>query len=313
MGPVICVRNPLANDGTGNRLQERLLAVLHDAGYDCRVVAIDRAGTWEVDLQRALHDAPEALAVVGVGGDGTHNAIINALKRLNGDPRHLLPPYLPAGGGTGNDLVKALGVPDRLWEPSRFAGILREGRQRPFDLGLWGERYFADAFCLGFDASTLATRDLLNRRWRGRLMGLLFRGYRLYALAAAKVVLAQAPWECEIRVDGASWYRGPMTSIVINNTPIHGGEFTVTPGAADDDGVLDCAVFGSRASYALGYLRSLRFLPTAPPRRRRVQGREFTLHVSPPSLVQVDGELFDAVSTATIRVVPGALQVRLPA
>ncbi len=317
MPRLICIYNPKSNDGRALALWQALIARPEARDWQCDVLELGREDL-DAGLARRLLAAPAAAAVVGVGGDGTHLSVINALKRC--EAAHAggeLPPYALVPAGTGNDLGKSFGLEPGTRGLPRVARTILGGRLAACDLGRWRGGYFADALCIGLDAAVLHERDRLqratppNRPWR--------RGYALYLLAAAKTGVAPPTWQAEVTVDGAPWYRGPLVNLVVNNTAVHGGEFEVTPGARWDDGQLDLALFRSLPEYLWWYVHGWRHQPAWIKERARARDivppvpcRQIAVTLDRPAPVQTDGEGAGAAARCEITVAPRALRLRLP-
>lgn len=256
--------------------------------------------------------------VLGIGGDGTHMAVINALKHYqNAHPEYPLPPYAAAAFGTGNDLAKSLGLPIGTRRLPDILSLVAHGQARPFDLGRWGDAYFADALCLGLDAEILARRDRMTAWLRRRpTLNAGIHGYLVYALAGALALARHRHWQARLEIDGATWYEGPLANLVLNNVRVHAALFDVTPAARWDDGRLDAALFASRRRYLADYPRSLWFGPAiwnpgGAGQPRRCQGRLFRIETDRPIPVQLDGEVFPPAARFEVEVCPQALRLRL--
>src|SRR5262245_66069078 len=116
--------NPQAGKGRGARLVRPLLDALSSAEVEHALTAAPR------DEERL---ASEAIArgfrrIVAVGGDGTWSNVGNAILR-SGVPAHLA--LVP--GGTGCDLAKTLGIPQR--DVAACCRIVLSGNARPIDVG----------------------------------------------------------------------------------------------------------------------------------------------------------------------------------
>ena len=104
--------------------------------------------------------------IIGVGGDGTHHAIVNALVSTGLSQDFS---YAPLPLGTGNDWCRTLGLPRHL---VRWLAVLRQGRSVEhrigrLDLPGGGTRYFMNVAGLAYDAEVVrraATHDF-KRPW----------------------------------------------------------------------------------------------------------------------------------------------------
>ena len=92
--------------------------------------------------------------IVGVGGDGTHHDLVNAIARQDLTASCT---YAPLPVGSGNDWCRTLGVPRHL---VRWVKVMREGRTVAHRIGYLrfagGElRYFINVAGFAFDAEVV--------------------------------------------------------------------------------------------------------------------------------------------------------------
>ncbi|NLB55897.1 MAG: hypothetical protein GX811_09065 [Lentisphaerae bacterium] len=265
-------------------------------------------------------------AIIGIGGDGTHSALLNAIIRYHFEhPGRKLPPYAFIPVGTGNDIAKSLGLDVR---PEFLVGDLRRavataihGADYMMDAGLYNNRYFLDALTIGLDSQILKLRNLHVARFkRFSITRWLVKGYFLYALAVLPRFLEQKKIQAQITVDDDLWYSGPLVNLIVNNTRVYGGNFVFCPETYASDGLLDIVVFTDRMDYLLKCLLALRTNPTRVRAMyediaatvRHVQGKKIKIQLSEPETVQVDGEILEANDTINISVVPDAVHVKTP-
>lgn len=321
MTPIVCVFNPRSREGIAQRLWPTVERLLGEFGL--RAVAVALAPGWEAQLLAALRTgAGQAPAVLGVGGDGTHMAVLNALARLQAaHPELPLPPYALFPAGTGNDVAKSLGLNPGAAHMKRAIATAAHGQIIPYDLGRYGGQLFADAICVGLDAAILARRDrgmawlTAHPAWTP-----LLRGYPMYVLATLATAWAAPRWQATITVDGAPWYRGPLSNLVLNNCRIHAGEMDLTPAARTDDGQFDLLVLPSLPAYLTRYALGHRHLPARLKdttlkgllRLPRRQGAQILIELDHPAPVQVDGETFPAVARLEISLLAHAARLRAP-
>jgi diacylglycerol kinase (ATP) len=266
-------------------------------------------------------------AIAGIGGDGTHSGIINAIMRLQaGAPGTSMPPYAFVPVGTGNDIAKSLGI--RIEDAfssrdlRRAVSAIAHGADYRLDLGLLGGRYFADALTVGLDSRILRERNSRKRLIEGiPVIRSLVRGRFLYTLSLGSRFFQQELVEGEIAVDGAPWYRGPMLNVVINNTRIYAGDFDFSADAHADDGLLDVVLFTDHTDYLARYLLAIRhnsarvreWSADLHRRSRHVQGRRISIRLSRAESAQIDGEEMPDGAAFDVDVAPRALHIKIPA
>jgi len=139
-------------------------------------------------------------------------------------------------------------------------------------------------------------------------------GWFAYAMSGV-AHLAVPPARFSIRMDGGPPVEREAKCVVVGNSGLLPGGFTVLPQARIDDGLLDIGVLAPRG--LLGWPRvATRVLTHSRHQDRqleRFQARtvEITAHAVLPR--EVDGEVVSPGRTLTVAVRPGALTVRVPA
>ena len=244
---------------------------------------------------RAAIEAGAAL-VIAAGGDGTVRACAEVLAG-GAVPLAVVP------AGSANLTARALGIPARL-EPA--LGVAFDGRNRSIDLGSADGAVFVAMAGIGIDAAVVGAAHGLAK---------LLAGWTAYAVAAAGQ-LWWRPVTFTIRIDD----REPLTRrarcVTVGNSGALPGGFAVMPDARLDDGRLDVVVFAPAGlpgwadvgyRVALGSRRDDAQL-------ERYQAATVEIQAEGRGLPrQLDGEIIETSSTLSVRVLPGALLVRVPA
>ena len=140
---------------------------------------------------------------------------------------------IPAG--TGNDLVRALGIPDDpLTATDALVAAIADGQRRSIDLGrVTDGPWFAAVLCAGFDS---AVNERANgMRWPP--------GRRRYDLAIVAELAALRSRELTVESDEFS-RSGPATQVAVGNTAFYGGGIPICPAADPTDGLLDVTHVG---------------------------------------------------------------------
>jgi diacylglycerol kinase (ATP) len=217
--------SPVAGRGTARAAADGVVDELRRAGLTPTVLpATTRA---DAERQAGAAVATGTGAVVAIGGDG---AAHTALQAVAGTTTPLA--VIPAG--TGNDLARAVGVPQNPAAAARAAAAdLLAGTALTVDVGRTGGRWWATVLCCGFDS---AVTDRANRlRWP--------RGPRRYDVAILVELARLRPVELTLVLDGRSQTL-PVTLVAVGNTPWYGGGMKVCPGADPSDGLFDVTVIG---------------------------------------------------------------------
>ena len=289
-GDVVVLASPAAGRGRAGVVAEDVLAAFTDVGVRARLLTATTGAGAEKQAVEAVQDG--AAAVVAVGGDGTVN---RALQSVAGTTTPLA--VVPAG--TGNDLVRALGIPVTTREAARAAAEdLVEGRTTTVDAGRTGDRWWATVLCCGFDS---AVSDRANRlRWP--------RGRRRYDVAVLAELARHRPREVTVVLDGESQTL-PLTMVAVGNTPWYGGGLKVCPGADPADGLFDVTVVGPTTRLELIRTKPLLTLGTHVDHRSVTVHRASRVELSCEGVTTwADGEPV-APLPAVAECVPGALRV----
>jgi diacylglycerol kinase family enzyme len=230
--------------------------------------------------------ANEEILHIG-GGDGTLFHAINA-PDYRGQPIELAP------AGRGNALARDLA---RRADSSSFIAIdLIETTIYPES----GDSYVRlCASSVGFGYPSELTRKAGSLRLFGRL-----------SYAAAGLLTLPKTIRPEIAYDAAAPESRPVRGILINNTR-HVGGFTAIREAQVDDGIIDVlelnAGYISQTVHNLSEVTGLGLWRPA----RHIRMRQATVRADGPSLLMLDGELVAGIAAVELKVLPGALRIRL--
>ena len=203
---------------------------VREEGYDLRVlVPFDQSENTRI-VQEALENG--ATRIIAGGGDGTINAVVNAIV---GDGK--IKPDLTLGIcplGTANDFARGCELPvDDLAECLRI-GCEREGRE--IDVGVLNGRNFVNVASFGFGAEITATTP-------GKLKKAL--GGAAYSLMGMVRVMDLSPYECRVVIPGEETIEGSMLFAAVANNHFAGGGFDIAPLSKIDDGLLDLVAIRS--------------------------------------------------------------------
>jgi YegS/Rv2252/BmrU family lipid kinase len=234
--------------------------------------------------------------VVAAGGDGTVRGCAEALAGT-GVPLGIVPL------GTGNLLARTLGIPGHPKAALHVAlGSAGASRDRKIDLAIADGTPFTAMTGMGLDAAVVSATKLKHHL-----------GWLAYAMAGA-VHLALPPAAFTIQMDDAAPVEREARSVVVGNSGLLPGGFTLMPEARIDDGLLDVGVLAPHGPF--GWPRvATRVLTHSHHQDRhleRFQARkvEITAHSALPR--ELDGEVVARGRTLTVTVRPGALTVRVP-
>jgi diacylglycerol kinase (ATP) len=290
VGGVAVLISPAAGRGRARAAGKGVLAELCRAGLTPRL--LDATTGAEAQRQAAAAVADGAGAVVAVGGDGTAHAALQAVAGTT-TPLAVIP------AGTGNDLARALGIPEDPSAAGRAAAAdLAAGAFRAVDAGRTGDRWWATVLCCGFDS---AVSDRANRlRWP--------RGRRRYDVAILAELARLRPRDVRLVLDGEET-TVPVTLVAVGNTSWYGGGMQVCPGADPCDGRFDVTVVGPMSRRELIRSRPRLSAGTHVAHPSVTVHRAARVELDSPGLTSyADGEPI-APLPVTAECVPGAVRV----
>ena len=147
MKKMLFVMNPYAGTRKANRYLADMLSIFNRAGYTVITHMTDGPGDGAAVVEQM---APQMDLVVCCGGDGTFNEAINGVLRSGAETPI---GYIPAG--STNDFASSLHLSTNVLQAARD---IVEGQPRPYDVGLFGDRYFSYVASFGtFTRSSYAT------------------------------------------------------------------------------------------------------------------------------------------------------------
>lgn len=288
---IALIANPAAGGGRAARLLPGVVERLNE--LDVTVQAeVTR------DLVHARDLAGEAArggqTVVTLGGDGLVGAVAGALRTVPGSVLGVLP------GGRGNDFCRVTGIPLDALDACM---VVANGVEHTLDAGEADGATFIGIASLGFDSDA----NRFANQAPARLGPLVYLYGALRALAAWKHAQFTVVVDGE-RTSFSGW------SVAAANSGAYGGGMLIAPDAELDDGALDVVL--TQASGRLHFLRSLpkvfKGTHVDDPRVMVLRGTEVEIDADRPFTVYADGDPIGELPI-TIRAVPGALRVLLPA
>lgn len=300
MNAVKVILNPAAGRGYGAKAEPEVRKYLAAEGVCFDLVKTE--GPWHAAelAARAAKDGFET--IVGAGGDGTANEIINGLMTASHNGTTPKMGVIPAG--SGSDFASGVGLPLDLQEACRR---LARNRATAIDIGRvivpgQAPRYFGNVVGIGFDGAVLMETLSMRR----------LRGLPLYLIAVLKAIFLH--YEAPIMTIDYNGQRLEMPTMLISvaNGPREGGGFSIAPEAKPDDGILDLCI-----ARKVSQLTMLRLIPhflrgthvnLDPITMAQTEGVTVT---SPDGLVaHVDGEILctDA-REIQCEILPGVLKV----
>ncbi len=264
----LVIANPAAGRGRTGRDLASLVQAVRGAVGDLDVAeTVCRGDATALAVAAARDRRP---LVVGLGGDGTLDEIVNGLLADGARDAGPLPSLGIVGTGTGGDFGRSLGIPHEL---SAYLAALRGGTDRAVDVG-WArfpdlagrpvERHWINVLSAGVGG-------LVDRYTAGAPAFLSGRLAYAQATLRAIVMCRRVKLVCGF-VDPDGERRELLVdaqAVAICNGRNFGGGMNIAPMAKLDDGLLEVIVFQTEIALAPRPAPHDRVRGHAPPGARR--------------------------------------------
>ena len=303
---ILFIVNPAAASGTTQKKWEKSYPVIRSYLGPIESVITSSPGhatTITADALRAGYER-----IIGVGGDGTFNEILNGYF-LNQEP---INPDAKMGmliQGTGRDLSRSLKLSKQL---ERTLQTIKADHSRCIDAGhiqysanqQYGEeRYFANiaSFGLGGEVDLLMKHRFQKLGWNGSIA---------YLLAILTSLATYSLKQIKLEVDGDITWEGRIRNVAIANGKYFGGGLQIAPSALLNDGMLDVIVIGD---ISIAYLlRHAHYFYQGRHQQLKgihcFKGRKITVEGPHSVKMDVDGEPFGNLP-ASFSIIPNALNI----
>ena len=277
--------------------------LLQDLEIEWEMFVTRKGGEAGERAAQALAAGVDAIAVYG--GDGTVLEVASAIVGSD-TPIVILP------GGTANVLSVELSIPGDHMQAAQLLGAVPNAI-RVLDMGaLIGANPGGDKgddllfFHLGIGLEGTMHEEA-DREAKDR------SGMFAYVLAALKTLSNPTMAHYSLTLDGEAVEADGINCMITNFGSIGVGTIKLSHAIDVSDGLLDVIIFrdanvGSLLSAAANVVTSGEMAQPL----LQWQAREITVVVDPPQTVAVDGELIE-VDTVTVRIVPQAVRVVVPA
>ena len=254
--------------------------------------------------RQAVKDGIDTL--VAVGGDGTVNEVLNGIVGTK-----VALGIIPAG--TANDLAGYYDIPADI---DSACEVILNRRISRADLIWVNGWHYATAGGVGFPLDVAKAACAIRCKSKlGRFIGQLL-GSRLYILAALCALLKRKAQSNRVNIrSNGSLIEADALSLMVNNQPFLGKSFLVSPGAVNDDGMLDvCLIENSKGLVQTLLIvgNVLRGTHVHSSSVRMWRASELTVYAQEPVGFLGDGEVHQTCSEVKIEVVPSALRVITP-
>jgi YegS/Rv2252/BmrU family lipid kinase len=276
----------------GGGLPELRRELERQGAVDPRWVEVPKSRFAPKQVKRLLKDGVDLLVVWG--GDGMVQRCVDALAGTD-----VALAVVPAG--TANLFATNLGIPQDI---EQAVAIALRGDRRKLDAGRFNGEHFAVMAGAGFDAAMIRDAD-------GTLKDRL--GRAAYVVTGSKNLRAK-PFKAKIAVDGAPWYAGDASCILIGNVGRLFGGVDVFEDASPDDGRLEIGVV--HADGVTDWVRTLARTAVGHAERsplvQSTSARSMKVKLNRKVLYELDGGDREKVKKFAVKVRPEAVTVCVP-
>ncbi|WP_159022636.1 diacylglycerol kinase family protein [Formosa sp. L2A11] len=211
--------NPIAGSGH-HSLSKELLQEYFEVDKYCITIKSSTYRGHAIDLTKESINQ-KANIIVACGGDGTINEVASTLVGAS-IPLGIIPI------GSGNGLASNLNIPKNI---IKALHIIRNNNQTRIDVGCVNERYFFSNTGFGFTASVIGNYETLKKRTLIYYIKASFKSFREFNKLKENTMI----------INGTSEIVNPFL-IFISNSNVMGYNFSLTPKASLQDGLLDVLI-----------------------------------------------------------------------
>lgn len=215
---IVYLVNPISGKGKKGAVQKLIEAKTAAKGFDFDILQTNSTGNYH--YLREQIEKEGITDVIMVGGDGTVNQVVHALKETKVNFG-----IIPMGSGNG--LAYCAGIPRN---PLRALDVIFDGKASYVDAFTINNQFSCMLSGLGFDAQV--AHDFANKTARG-----LFT----YTQQSLVNYFKAHPYQFEVVLETFSFFTDAFL-IAIANSNQFGNNFTIAPKASLTDGLLDIVI-----------------------------------------------------------------------
>ena len=301
----LIIANLHAGGNTGEKDWPIIEAGLIEEGFKYKTVFTNRRG-------HAIEIAKNLITkgyrnIIGVGGDGTLNEIVNGVFLQTNVPYNQITiGMIPIG--TGNDWCRTFNIPN---DYNEAIAVIKNNKKVFQDIakisfcseGEESDRYFVNVAGMGFDAVVLRKSNEDKEKRRGKVSSLVYYKNILSTLFTHKSL------PCKISIDNKS-FEVDVFSLNAGLCKYSGGGMMQVPNAVFNDGMLDVTIINRIKKFKV--IRNIKKLYDGSfINLKEVQTHKTKcLHVESKHnlLLEADGE-FLGNAPAKFSIVPSALNI----
>ena len=215
----------LSNSKIAERIKDEVKIKFDGNKYQVKIRESSFKGETKTLTREAILDKTDL--IVACGGDGTINEIINEIKH-----REFKIAIVPIGSGNG--IARHFNIPLDI---SKSLDLILRHNYSYVDIGKVNESLFLGNVAFGIGA------DFIKNYHKIKNKGLVG-----YFLAFIKTIFSIKEKQFIIDIDGERIISTPLI-LIVSNTNQQGYNFTVTPKAKTDDGLLDMFIIENISYY----------------------------------------------------------------
>ena len=204
-----------SNSKIAKRIKEQVRIKFDENNYQVKISESSFKGETKTLAREAVLNKTDL--IVACGGDGTINEIINEIKE-----REFKIAIVPIGSGNG--IARHFNIPLDI---SKSLDLILKHNYTYVDIGKVNESIFLGNVAFGIGADFIKNYHKIN-----------YKGLVGYFLAFIKTIFSIKEKQFIIDIDGERITSSPLI-LIVSNTNQQGYNFTVTPKAKADDGMLD--------------------------------------------------------------------------
>ena len=219
----------ISNSKIAKRIKEQVRIKFDENNYQVKISESSFKGETKTLAREAILNKTDL--IVACGGDGTINEIINEIKE-----REFKIAIVPIGSGNG--IARHFNIPLDI---SKSLDLILKHNYTYVDIGKVNESIFLGNVAFGIGADFIKNYHKIN-----------YKGLVGYILAFIKTIFSIKEKQFIIDIDGERITSSPLI-LIVSNTNQQGYNFTVTPKAKADDGMLDMFIVEN-----ISYLRNIK-------------------------------------------------------
>ena len=259
----------ISNSKIAERIKEQVRIKFDENKYQVKISESSFKGETKTLARQAVLNKTDL--IVACGGDGTINEIINEIKE-----KEFKIAIVPIGSGNG--IARHFNIPLDI---SKSLDLILRHNYTYVDIGKVNESVFLGNVAFGIGADFIKNYHKIK-----------YKGLVGYFLAFIKTIFSIKEKQFIIDIDGERITSSPLI-LIVSNTNQQGYNFTVTPKAKADDGMLDMFIVENISYFKniINIFKIILGLNFSPGESiyKKIENLNITLQ-KPIKNIQIDGE-----------------------